>query len=106
MPKKTNILLPRAQKILKTLGENLRLARLRRNVTAALQAERAGISIATLSKIEQGEPTVAMGNYLQVMVTLGLADDLLQVAKDDELGRKLQDIGLAVRHRASKRSRS
>ena len=104
MAKKTAIVLPKAEELLRTFGENIRLARLRRNITAKLEAERAGISIATLAKIENGTPTVAIGHYMQVLLTLGLERDILKVAADDELGRKLQDIGLSVRRRASKRS--
>jgi transcriptional regulator with XRE-family HTH domain len=103
MAKKTTILLPKTQKILTTLGENIRLARLRRNVTAKLEAERAGISIATLAKIESGCPNVAIGSYMQVLATLRLGEDMLNVGKDDELGRKIQDAGLTVRRRASKK---
>lgn len=103
MPKKTAIVLPKMEALLRTFGENIRLARLRRNITAKLEAERAGISIATLQKIENGSPTVALGNYMQVLLTFGLERDILKVAADDELGRKLQDIGLSVRRRASKR---
>ena len=104
MPKKTVNLLPRLEKTLRGLGENIRLARLRRHVTAKLEAERAGISIATLAKIEAGSPTVAIGNYMQVLMTLGLDGDMEKVALDDELGRKMQDAGLAVRKRAPRRS--
>jgi transcriptional regulator with XRE-family HTH domain len=103
MPKKSIFLLPKTEQILSELGANIRLARLRRNVTAKLEAERAGISIATLAKIEAGSPAVSMGNYMQVLMTLGLESDILKVALDDELGRKIQDAGLAVRRRASKR---
>lgn len=104
MPKKSTFLLPKTEQILSELGANIRLARLRRNITAKLEAERAGISIATLAKIEAGSPSVSMGNYIQVLMTLGLEKDMLQVALDDELGRKIQDAGLSVRRRASKRS--
>lgn len=103
MPKKSVELLPRLEKTLRGLGENIRLARLRRNVTAKLEAERAGIGIATLAKIEAGSPSVAIGNYMQVLMTLGLDGDMEKVALDDELGRKIQDAGLAVRARASRR---
>ncbi len=103
MPKTTPVLFPKSAALLKHLGENLRLARLRRNVTAKLEAERAGISIATLTKIEQGAPSVSMGSYIQVLVSLSLGQDILKVAADDELGRQLQDLGLPVRARASKR---
>lgn len=104
MAKKTVILLPKIERLLAVLGENIRLARLRRNITAKLEAERAGISIATLTKIEAGSPSVAIGNYVQVLMTLGLENDILKVALDDVLGRKIQDAGLATRKRASKRN--
>ena len=64
MAKKTAIVLPKTEELLRTFGENIRLARLRRNITAKLEAERAGISIATLAKIENGAPTVAIGHYI------------------------------------------
>ena len=106
MAQKSAVLFPKTQAILREFGENIRLARLRRNIPAKLEAERAGISIATLAKIESGAPTVALGHYMEVLMTLGMERDILKVAADDELGRKLQDIGLSVRRRATKRSRS
>lgn len=104
MAKKTVILLPKIERLLAVLGENIRLARLRRNIPAKLEAERAGISITTLTKIEAGSPSVAIGNYVQVLMTLGLENDILKVALDDVLGRKIQDARLATRKRASKRN--
>ena len=100
MTKTRTILFPKSIAMLKQFGQNLRMARLRRNIPAKLEAERAGISIATLTKIEHGVSTVSLGSYMQVLVTLNLADDILKVAADDELGRKLQDLGLPVRARA------
>lgn len=98
-------LFPKTISILETLGENLKLARLRRNISSVLQAKRAGISRQTLSMIEKGSPSVALGSYVQVMVALGLEKDLAKVAADDELGRKLQDLNLSVRQRAPKKER-
>ncbi len=106
MAQKKIVLTPRVAALLKTFGEDIRLARLRRNISAKLQAERAGISLMTLNKIEEGSASVAFGNYLLVLWTLGMEEKILSAAKDDELGRKLQDIGLAVRKRASKRKSS
>lgn len=97
------MLLPRLKKLMKELGENIRLARLRRKLSAEQVAERAGISRPTLSSIEDGKPTVSIGNYLNVLMVLGLEKDLSLVAKDDVLGRKLQDLGLPVKKRAPKR---
>jgi len=91
---KKTILLPTNKKILKELGENLKLARKRRKLTLDQVSERAGIARSTLWLIEKGAPGVAMSAYLQVLFVLGLEKDLLKVAGDDPLGRKLQDAGL------------
>ena len=104
MPKKTIVLLPETEKILEQMGLQIKYARLRRKLTSELVAERAGISRATLVSIEKGSPSVAMGCYAAVLHALNYMDnDLLLVAKDDELGRKLQDLDLPVRQRAPRR---
>lgn len=94
MRSKKSILLPSADKILKELGENIKLARKRRKLSGIQVAERADIARSTLQLIEKGEPGVAMSSYLQVLFVLGLEKDLLRIAADDPLGRKLQDAGL------------
>lgn len=66
-------------------------------------AERANISRSTLWNIEKGDPDVSIGNYYQVLITLGLADDLLLLAQDDAMGGKIQDLGLLVKKRAPKK---
>lgn len=99
-------IMPATENILKTLGEQIKLARLRRNLTAELVAERAGISRSSLWKVESGNPAVAMGIYAAVLHALNNMDkDLLLVAKDDEMGRKLQDLELITRKRATRRAR-
>lgn len=104
MSKSTTILLPQTQEILRIMGEQIKLARLRRNLSAVLVAERAGISRATLQSVEKGAPTVAIGIYAAVLHALNNLDkDLLLIAKDDELGRTLQDLNLTVRRRAVKK---
>ncbi len=85
------------------LGERLKLARLRRRLSAEKLAERAGISRATLHKIESGEPSVAMGSYFQVLRILGLEKDVDLLGADDQMGRKLQDLDLPLKARAPKR---
>jgi transcriptional regulator with XRE-family HTH domain len=96
-------LLPKYERMMQTLGENIRLARLRRDLSSEQVAERAGISRNTLIKIEKGDEGVAIGMYLRVLIVMGLQDNLLLVAKDDELGRRLQDAALLTKERASKR---
>ena len=97
------ILLPKIEKILQQLGENIKLARLRRKLSAAQVAERANISRSTLWLIEKGASTVTIGSYIQVLFVLGLEQDTLLIAKDDILGRKLQDAQLQIKERAPKR---
>lgn len=94
MKSKKTILLPTAEKVLKELGVNIKLARRRRRLTTIMVAQRAGIARSTLHLIENGRPGVAMGSYVQVLFVLGLEKDLLLVAANDPLGRKLQDAGL------------
>ncbi len=102
MPKKLPILLPSVQRSLEALGENIRLARLRRDLSAEMVAERAGISRQTLSALENGSSSVSMATWIQVLFVLGLEKDLEAVARDDELGRALQDAKLPTRKRARK----
>jgi transcriptional regulator with XRE-family HTH domain len=89
--------------MLQTLGENIHLARLRRDLSSEQVAERAAMARNTLIKIERGDEGVAIGMYFRVLIVLGLQDDLLLIARDDVLGRKLQDIGLTTPRRASKK---
>lgn len=103
MPKRKTVLLPKIKLILAELGENIKLARLRRKLSTEQISERANISRPTLLSIEKGSASVGIGSYIQVLAVLGLEKDLLKVAKDDELGRKLQDADLTVKERAPKR---
>jgi transcriptional regulator with XRE-family HTH domain len=102
--KKHHELLPKNQKIMQNLGEHIRLARLRRKLSAEQIAERATIGRKTVYNIEMGNPSVAIGNYLQVLFVLGLEKDLELIASADPLGRKLQDAGLITRKRAPKKA--
>jgi transcriptional regulator with XRE-family HTH domain len=102
MAKTIPVLLPAAQHCLEALGENVRLARLRRDLSAEMVAERAGISRQTLSSLENGSGSVSMATYVQVLFVLGLEKDLDLLARDDELGRKLQDAKLPIRVRAQR----
>ncbi len=103
MTKKRIVILPKAKRILSEMGENIKLARLRRKLSSEQIAERANISRPTLTAIEKGTPSVSMGSYFLVLQVLGLDKDFLKLAKDDELGRKLQDAKLSIRERAPKK---
>jgi len=100
MPRKIDSLLPSVKRHLQELGENIRLARLRRRLSASLTAERAGISRPTLRSIERGDPKVTLGAYAVVLMTLGLDKELASIARTDVLGKKLQDVNLPVKIRA------
>ena len=105
MKKAAYNILPGTEEILKTMGEQIKLARLRRSLSSELTAERAGISRATFGKVEKGDPSVAMGIYAAVLHALNNLDqDLLLLAKDDALGRQLQDLNLITRKHAPRRN--
>ncbi len=91
---KKQILLPKYTALLEQVGENIKLARKRRKLTAIQVAERAGIARSTLYLVEKGDSSVAMGAYFNVLRVLALQNDFLKLAADDELGRKLQDLDL------------
>jgi len=105
MAKTSPTLLPQIRRLLTTVGENVRLARLRRKLSAELVAERAGISRPTLRSVERGDPTVSLGAFLSVLTSLGLAQDIALVARDDDLGRKLEDANLQIKRRAPRRTK-
>jgi transcriptional regulator with XRE-family HTH domain len=105
MRTKKAAVLPSVKKVLEQFGENIKLARLRRKYSAGQVSERANISRPTLLSIEKGSPGVTMSSYAQVLFVLGLEKDLLKVAEDDKLGRKLQDADLVVKERAPKKSK-
>lgn len=89
--------------ILSTLGENIKLARLRRKLSIRSMAERAGIATSTLGNVEVGSPSVTLGIYLQVLSVLRLEEDLLLIADKDPMGRQIQDAGLTTKKRAPKK---
>ncbi|SEK65506.1 MULTISPECIES: helix-turn-helix domain-containing protein [unclassified Butyrivibrio] len=102
MGRRTALLLPKTQKKLQTVGEQIKLARLRRHLTAEDVAERARVGRSTVVQIEKGSPSVSMGMYLAVLNVLGLSDDILLIAKDDVLGRTIQDLDIKVPRRVRK----
>mgnify|MGYP003666646679 FL=1 len=105
MSRSSIILLPKNKKLLQAVGENIKLARLRRKLTMDQVSERAGISRPTLSSLEKGSPSISLGIILQVLFVLGLEKDILLFAKDDTLGRKIQDAELTVKERGPKNTK-
>jgi transcriptional regulator with XRE-family HTH domain len=94
MNKKKQIVFPRYTPLLGQMGEHIKLARKRRKLTTNQVAERAGIARSTLYLVEKGDAGVSFGAYFNVLRVLGLQEDVLKLAADDELGRKLQDMEL------------
>ena len=103
MGKKKIVIMPKSLKFLQEFGDNIRLARLRRDLPVSLVAERAMVSRTTVWEVEKGSPSVAIGAYVAVMHSIDGMDKLLaNVGKDDPVGRVLQDLKLPTRRRASK----
>lgn len=88
---------PSVERQLKTFGQRLREARLRRGISTVLFCERMNVSRDTLNRLEKGDASIAIGRYLQALRILGMDKDFDLVAKNDELGRKLQDAKLLIR---------
>lgn len=102
VPSKPPVIFPQEQRLLTALGQRLRLARLRRKLSAAVVAQRAGLSRTTLYNAEQGDAAVTLGSYLRVLAALGLDADLNALAADDKVGRTLQDLALTAPARRKK----
>ena len=106
MARKKIIASPELERILQTVGENIKLARLRRRITTTTLAERADVSRVTLRKVENGEGGVTMRVYANVMFSLGLEKDLLLLGGDDPVGQRLRDAGLThTKKRVPKRGK-
>ncbi len=101
--KNNQILLPPEQKILQEMGKNFKLARLRRDLAMSLICERANVSRATLWKIENGDPSVSIGNYIAVAHAIGgFEKDFLKICSDDFLGKTLTDLGIITKNRGKR----
>jgi transcriptional regulator with XRE-family HTH domain len=96
-------LLPSMRRLLAELGEQIRLARLRRYLSQQQVCERAGISRPTLRAIERGSPGISLGTLAAVLQVLGLEKSIILIARDDELGRRLQDARLETPKQRSRR---
>ena len=92
------------RRILRKLGADIRDARRRRRIAVAIMAERASISRTTLSKLEKGDPGVAMGTWATVLFVLGMVERLGDLAdvRQDEIGLGLEEERLPQRIRRRK----
>jgi transcriptional regulator with XRE-family HTH domain len=104
MAKRTPPTYPAARRQVEALGQRLRAARLRRGLSQAVLAERVGVTVQTLGKLEAGNPTTSVATLLRVLQMLGLGDDIDRLAADDAQGHALQDSRLV--RAPSRRSRA
>ena len=102
MANKVKSISPKLLHSLEVVGNNLKYARLRRDLSMETIAQRADISRATLQQIEAGSPSVCIGSYLEVLSILGMEEQIELVGAGDPLGRLLQDIKIKPRGRATK----
>ena len=99
-----DILPTRVRRSLVSAGRGINIARRRRKLTAAMMAERIGVTRQTFRRVEQGDPTVAMGTYLMALFVLGLERGGLERGTDpqaDDTGTALEiaDLPTKVRPR-------
>ncbi len=90
-----------AIKALHKMGQDINDARRRRRISILLMAQRAGVSRATIGKIEKGDPTTSIGGYASVLFVLGMIDRLSDLIDSvhDSIGRRLEDEKLPQRIR-------
>ncbi len=101
--KDNQILLPPLQKYLQEMGRNFKLARLRRNLAMSIVCERANVSRATLWKIEKGDSSVSIGNYVSVAHAIGgFEKDFAKICSDDALGKTLTELAIIAKNRGKR----
>ena len=103
MSRKTLILEPNIEDKLKKLGQRIKKARLRRNISAEIISQQAGIGESTFYAIERGVSTVSLGAYAAVLFVLGLDGDLDAVAMDEAGKALFWEQNLVERKRAKRR---
>ena len=93
-----------AERAIAQLGADFSRARRRRSITQANLAQRAGVSLSTIKRLEAGDPRMqlhVLARVLLVFGELGKLKALLDSAGDD-IGLALADEGLPQRVRARK----
>lgn len=78
--------------LLQHVGQNIRTARIRRNLTILELANRVHVDERTISRLEKGDPSINFKNLVTVLMVLGLEDSVFDIADPnaDELGRALE----------------
>ena len=102
MAKKRKRLTPDTERVLKKMGDQIKKARLRRNIRAEVLAEQADISKGTLAAIEKGMATVSIGAYAAVLQEIGMVEDLGMIALDEDGKQRYQKTSFVDRKRATK----
>lgn len=92
------------EEILEKVGKNIKIARIRRNITIKELANRSHLNERTISRIENGETSINFKNLVTVLITLGISDSVLNLANpdDDEMGKALEISKYKKRVRAEK----
>ena len=103
MARKALTLSSSTAKVLEKMGNRIRRARLRRNISTEELAQKATIGKSTLSLIEKGTPTVSIGAYAAVLAVLELDEDFGLIAVDEVGKKQFWEQNLQRRKRASKR---
>lgn len=100
MPKQSKALsnlTPATLSALETMGSHLALARVRRKESLATRARRVGVSVPTLSKMENGDPSVSLGAYAQALWLIGRDSELARIAAPEFDREAIElDVGEAV----------
>jgi transcriptional regulator with XRE-family HTH domain len=100
--KKNVSISPLAKRQLRQMGENIKMARLRRSLSIRDIAQRAGLSPTTVVSLEKGATGVGVGAVANVLHALGLAEHIGLLGQNDELGRKLLDLEMVPKKRTPK----
>lgn len=86
---------PKVIRVSRQLGTQIKRSRLARKLSQELIAERARVSLSGLQRMEKGDPAVAMGSYLMVLLALGILPDTLGIV--DSLGNELLEMNERLR---------
>ena len=103
MSRKTVILEPNTEDKIKKMGQRIKKARLRRNISAEMISKKAGIGESTFYAIERGVSTVSLGAYAAVLSALGLDSDLDAIAMDVDGKAMFWEQNIVERKRAKRR---